>query len=109
LDIAKRGAAGNTPGLAWRIGSIAIIANIPVEPFGQFKTGTERTGSAVYHFPNIVNQLHIFDILGNIIEPVKKIQRIMQRGYGGNTQAGSDSKPGLLTDRYRDAISDVLQ
>jgi len=64
--------------------------------------------SSIDYFPDIIAQLHIFNVLGKIVQPTQQAERIVQRREGRLTQAGGHSQPGLLPQLHHDAVFNFL-
>lgn len=72
-------------------------------------TGSKRLAGFINHSPDLVSQLEIFNILGDIIQPAKKVERVAERGESRKPEAGSYAKPGLLSQLDDHAIRRILK
>lgn len=68
----------------------------------------ERRDSSINYFPYFLAQLHVLDILRQIVQPAEQAQRIAKRRPGCLTETRRDPKPGLLAHFRHDAIFNLL-
>ena len=60
------------------------------------------------HLPDLFAQLHVFDVLGDIIEPSQQAKRISQCCQGTDPKACGNAQPRLLAKFDHDPILDTL-
>ena len=70
--------------------------------------GTGRLDGLVYDRPNMLAELQVFHVLGNIVETADQAQRILQCGDHCPAQGGGRSEPFLLADLNHDPVRDFL-
>lgn len=103
LHITQGGAACDAAGFADRIGGVTIFTDHTTKSFGKLLVGTCLVGDRIDDLPDILGELQIFDILGDIVQPPQQVERISQCKQGGDTQTGGGSKQCLIA--YLDIYS----
>ena len=77
--------------------------------FRQRIRSLEGRYSAFDDYPGLVCELHVFDVLGEVIQPAQQAERIPQGRNRSMPQARYYTQPGLLPDLYQDSVLDTLQ
>ncbi len=96
MCISHRCTTGETIGFSQRGGRPAILTTKPGELFRQRVRSAESRDGALDDPPGLFVELHVFNILGKIIQPAEQAEGIPQRGDRRMTEACSHAQPGLL-------------
>ena len=109
LYIAQRPATGQAAWLPNRVGRAAVFTREPGKFLRQGVGGVQRSHGPLDGFPGVFTELYTLDILGQIVQPAQKAERIAQRGHRGMAEARRQTEPGLLANVHQDAVFDGLQ
>ncbi len=108
LDGSQRRAAGHAARLADRVGRAAIFASQAAQAFGKLVAGASGLNFPGDGRPDLLVQLQVLDVLGDIVQATKQVQWIHERRDGALSQAGGHAHPLLLADLHRHAVFDRL-
>src|SRR5687767_12192980 len=76
LDIPQRSTTGNTASLPERIRRSTMFARDSPQPFRESVRGAQSRHCAADHLPYVFAELHIFKILGDIIQSAEQAKGI---------------------------------
>jgi hypothetical protein len=76
LGGSERGATGNTGSFPQRVRRSTMFARDSPQPFRESVRGTERRDGAVDHLPHVFAELHVFKILGDIVQSAEQAKGI---------------------------------
>jgi hypothetical protein len=108
LCASKRSATGDAGAFTKWIGGFTVLANDTLQTLGEFVRCAQSRRSVVYCSPHLFLQLHVFDILCEIIQPSQQTKRISEGRNGGLPEACRHAQPSLLADLDHDPIFNAL-